>query len=98
MAARHGGDAEKFKSAAVKELMHAIGMRADAWPRTGLSALQDFAVALTLVEDLREWSYAERRSLIRVIRAKAGADESNYLSLMQTHARLRNAIIQLGSR
>ena len=97
MAAKHGGDAEKFRSAAVKELARAIGVSADLWPRAGLSALQDFAVTLSLVEDLREWSAAEKRALVKVIRAKAGLDESSYLKLMQKHARLRKAIIKLGS-
>jgi hypothetical protein len=99
MAAKHGGDedAERLKSTAVQELARAIGIRADSWPRAGLSALQDFAVALSLVQDLVDWSEAEKQALVRVIRAKAGADESSYLKLMQKHARLRRAIIKLGS-
>ncbi len=98
MAAKHGGDAEKFRSAAAKELTHATGMRADVWPKAALTALHDFAVTLSLVGDLREWSAAEKRALVKVIRAKAGLDESGYLKLMQMHARLRRAIINLGSQ
>ena len=75
-----------------------IGMPADTWPRAGLPALCDFAVALSLVKDLGQWSAAEKRALVRVIHAKAGLDESGYLKLMQKHARLRNEIIELGSR
>ena len=60
--------------------------------------MYDFAVALSLVEDLREWSNGERRALVSIIRAKAGSDESRYLKLMQKHARLRAAIIKLGSQ
>ena len=96
MAAVSGGDAEKFKSAAAKELMDVMG-RADAWRDTELSALHDFAAALSLVADLREWSDAEKQALARVIRAKAGLDESIYLKLMQKHTRLRQTIIDLGS-
>ncbi|MGH9931508.1 MAG: hypothetical protein ACREA9_20055 [Pyrinomonadaceae bacterium] len=97
MAAKHGGEAEKFKSAAVKNLARSIGMRADEWPRPGLPALHDFAVVLSLVEDLHKWTAAEKRALVKVIRAKAGLDESGYLKSMQKHARLRRAIIKLGS-
>ena len=97
MAATSGGDAERFKSEAVKQLTRAPGMQTEDWPRAGLSALQDFAVALSLVEDLREWSADERRGLVRVIRAKAASDENTYLKLMQKHARLRRTIINLGS-
>lgn len=96
MAAKHGGDADKFRSAAVKELTRALGLRADAWPKAGLPALQDFAVALSPI-DLSEWDNDEKRALVKVIRAKAGLDEMRYLKLMQKHSRLRSAIIKLGS-
>jgi uncharacterized protein (DUF2132 family) len=96
MAATSGGDAEKFKSEAFKELLDVIGMRADTWPQ-GSSALHDFTAALSLVTDLRGWSDAEKRALAKVIHAKAGLDESNYLKLLQKHTRLRQTIIDLGS-
>jgi hypothetical protein len=51
-----------------------------------------------LVKDLSEWGDSEKRALVRIIRAKAGADEGSYLKLMQKHARLRRAIIKLGSQ
>ena len=91
MAARHGGNAENFKSAAVKKLTRAIGTQGDV-------PFGDFAVALSLLEGLGEWSTAEKDALVKVIRAKAGLDEGNYLKLMQKHARLRRAIINLGSQ
>ncbi|MGH9875075.1 MAG: hypothetical protein ACRD9S_21680 [Pyrinomonadaceae bacterium] len=97
MAATSGGDAEKFEAAAVRELTEAIGTRADDWPRAGLSSLRDFAAALSLVGDLRKWSPAEKSALEKVIRAKAGLDESSHLKLMQKHARLRSEIIRIGS-
>ena len=95
MAAVSGGDAEKFKSAAAKELMDVMG--ADAWRDEELSALPDFAAALSVIGDLREWSDAEKQALARVVHAKAGLDESIYLKLMQKHTRLRQTIIDLGS-
>ncbi|HEV7683744.1 MAG TPA: hypothetical protein VGO68_16570 [Pyrinomonadaceae bacterium] len=98
MAATHESDAEKFTSGAVKELARAIGLRTEAWPSAGLSALKDFACALSLVDDLRKWSAEEKRALAKIIRAKAASDESSYLKLMQKHARLRQAIIKLGSQ
>jgi hypothetical protein len=98
MAETHTGDVEKFKLAAVTRLTRTTGVRTDSWPRAGLAALQDFAVALFLVEDLREWSAAEKRALVKVIRAKAGSRESSYLKLMQKHPRLRNEIIKIGSQ
>ena len=97
MAARYRGNAERFRTGAVKELERALGIRADGWPEAARTALQDFAAALSLVEDMDRWSDAEKQSLVRIIRAKAGADEAGYLKLMQKHGRLRRAMIDLGS-
>ena len=98
MAATQGGDAERFKSAAFKELMDVMGTRADGWRYGEISTFRDFAAALSLVADLHQWSDAEKLALAKVIHAKAGLDESNYLKLMQKHARLRQTIIDLGSQ
>ena len=97
MAATNGGDAGEFQSAASKELIDVIGTRADGWRYGEISTFRDFAAALSLVADLRQWSDAEKLALAKVIHAKAGLEESNYLKLMQKHARLRRKIIDLGS-
>jgi hypothetical protein len=44
-----------------------------------------------------EWSDTEKQALVKIIRAKAGADEAGYLKRMQRHSRLRSAMIDLGS-
>ncbi len=98
MAAKHGGDADSFRAGAVKELTRVLGIHTTDWREGELQALSDFAVTLSLVKGLSEWSQVEKRALVRVIRAKGSADESSYLKLMQKHARLRKAIIKLGSR
>jgi hypothetical protein len=96
MAAKHRGNAEEFRLAAVKRLTRELRRLSEDFGQTGSAALNDFAVALSLVEDLREWSDAEKRALAQVIRAKATSDESRYLKLMQRHARLRSTLIKLG--
>jgi hypothetical protein len=98
MAMKYEGDADKFRTEAVKELTRLLGSRVGDWREAELPVLSDFAVILSLVDHLTEWSEVEKRALVRVIRAKASADESSYLNLMQKHARLRKAIIKLGSR
>jgi hypothetical protein len=97
MAAKYGGDAERFRAHAIKELVRVLGMRTNDWREAELPAWSDFAVTLSLVEDLGEWSNGEKRALLKIIRAKAASDESSYLKLMQKHARLRRALIKLGS-
>jgi hypothetical protein len=97
LAAKHRGNAERFRSAAVEKLTRVLGARTENWRAAELPAVSDFAVALSLVEDLSDWSDAEKRALAHVIKAKAALDESRYLKLMQKHARLRKALIRLGS-
>lgn len=98
MAAKQEGNAEIFRSEAIKKLTRTLGMQRENWRNAELPTLSDFAVALSLVEDLGDWGVAEKRALAQVIRAKAGSDESRYLKLMQKHARLRRAMIKLGSQ
>jgi hypothetical protein len=96
MAAKYQGVAENFRLAAVEKLTRALGLLPEAFAPAESPALNDFAVALSLV-DLSGWNAAEKRALTQVVRAKAKSDESRYLKLMQRHARLRNAMIKLGT-
>jgi hypothetical protein len=96
MASGFDGDAEKFRADSVKTLAGMLDINADR-SGAGQSALSDFAVTLSIVEDIGAWSTNEKQVLKRIIRAKAGADESTYLKLMQKHARLRKALIKLGT-
>jgi hypothetical protein len=43
------------------------------------------------------WSGEERTAVEAIVRAKSGPDEARYLHLMQRHARLRAAVIELGA-
>ena len=97
LAAKHRGNAARFRLAAVERLIRALGVRPDDFGPAESPALSDFAAALSLVEDLSAWSAEEKRTLAQVIRAKATSDESRYLKLMQKHARLRAEMIRLGS-
>jgi hypothetical protein len=61
-------------------------------------AFDNFAVALSLARDLKRWTPDEKRSLLAIIRAKAGPSETRYLQLMQQHARLRDLLLREGSQ
>jgi hypothetical protein len=50
-----------------------------------------------LIPDLSGWTKDEKQEATRIIRAKAGQDESRYLRLMQQHKRMRDEFIKLGS-
>jgi hypothetical protein len=98
MAERFKGDADSMRRDAVTRISKTLGIRSAEFKEASLTALSDFALALSLVNDLNSWSGAEKHLLKEIIKAKAGLSESRYLKLMQRHGRLRRAIIQLGTR
>ncbi len=97
MAAKYRGETQAFRADAIKRLARVLGVGRNHWQPAEFKAFSDFAVTLSLVDDLGEWTPNERQALLKIIRAKAGADESKYLKLMQKHAPLRAAMINLGS-
>jgi hypothetical protein len=97
MASRFDSDAAKIKSASVESVARALGVRPSEWTEAERRAFENFALVLALVPDLERWTKDEKLHAARVIRAKASAEESRYLRLMQRHHRLRREIIRLGS-
>jgi len=98
MARDFGGDAARMRRAALRRVARVLGARPETWPEAHQSAFENLALVLDLIGDLPQWSRAEKRSLLEVVRAKAGRDEVRYLRLMQKHARLRVALLRLDSR
>lgn len=98
MAAHFDGDASRMRGESVRAIARLLGTDLSDWREVQLPALNDFAVVLSLVSELGQWSVAEKQMLAEIIRAKAGSDESRYLKLMQRHTRLRAAVIRIGLR
>ena len=93
----HGGNSERARSESVKKVSGALGIRAARWNADERRALENFSLLLALIPDLSSWTKDEKQSVVRLIRAKAGADELGYLRLLQKHERLRREFIRLGS-
>jgi hypothetical protein len=98
MAERFKGDADNMRQEAVARVSKTLDIRPGDLKTVERTALSDFAVALSLVEDLSSWSGVEKHRLKEIIKAKAGPAESRYLKLMQQHGRFRRAMIQMGTR
>lgn len=96
MAARFGGDARRIRSASSVAVARALDADPAAWSRAGLAAFAEWALVLALIPDIARWSRAEKDGVIRIVRAKAAADESRYLRVLQAHPRLRAATLGLG--
>jgi hypothetical protein len=97
MATRYGGDAERERREASARISRAIGARTARWSAAERRAFENLALVLDLVPDLARWTREERSALIAIARAKAAREEIRCLRLLQKHARLRNALIRIGS-
>ena len=97
MARDFGGDSEKIRRQSMQDVTLALGLSMSDWKPSELVALSELALVLALISDLSRWSKVEKIQIARIIRAKASADESNYLRLLQKHKPLRSEIISLGS-
>lgn len=97
MASRCGGDAERMRRASAERVRRTLGVQTINWKKTEGRAFEDLALVLDMIPDLARWTKEEKRDVVRIIRAKAGADEARYLKLLQRHAKLREAIIKIGS-
>ncbi len=97
MAHEFDGDAVRMRRQTESRLCKAIGVSPDRWSSRERWALSNFAVALSLVGDIPQWTPIEKRHLVEVFRAKAGRDETLYLRLLQRHGKLRDAFLRIGS-
>jgi hypothetical protein len=55
------------------------------------------ASILPLIPDFGRWSAEEKRRASDVVRAKSAPDETTYVRTMQRHAKLRDAVLRLGT-
>ena len=97
MARDFGGDAGSMRKAAAAQLAHNLNANPSKLKAQEQAAFADFATVLSLVPDLARWSSEEKAALRTIIAAKAGKTEQRYARLLQKHARLRAAIVGLGS-
>ena len=91
------GDALKMRRASVEEVARSLNVRANDWKEAERNAFEDLALVLALIPDLADWTKDERLDVVRIVRAKASADEARYVRLLQRHPRLRDEVIKLGS-
>jgi len=97
MASNFDGDAAKIRRSTTKLLSRTLSVNLDSWNAREQWAFSNFALVLSLVPGLARWTTKDKRSLVTVIRAKAGRDETRYFRLMQKHSTLREAFLSLGS-
>jgi hypothetical protein len=98
MAREFGGDAAKIRSASKARVADLLGLSPRRLTGTARQAFSNWALVLDSIRDLPRWPKADRRAAAEIIAAKTGPSESRYLRLLLRHARLRAALLELGSR
>ncbi|HEY0386456.1 MAG TPA: hypothetical protein VGC64_10610, partial [Pyrinomonadaceae bacterium] len=96
-ASQFAGDATRMRDAAIKQVARTLGIKVDELKKAERQAFADFAVVLALIDDLSRWTVEEKQMLVQIIHAKAASDDARYARRLQSHARLRAALIALGS-
>ena len=97
MASDYAGDAQKMRHATSSKLAQVLNLSLSSLDTRERWVFDNFALTLSLVRDLKRWKPDEKRLLVEIIRVKAGPTETRYLRLLQQHARLRGALLELGS-
>lgn len=102
---RYRGDRTRAEAAALRLARRVLDIRdlrdlrdMDAWPPGERSAFRELAVLLLAIDDVRSWSGAERRALLRLLRRKGARRERPYALATDRHERLRTALLALERR
>jgi hypothetical protein len=98
MAREFDGNSARIRLASAKEVSRALGVSTRRWNDVDQKAFENWALVLALIPDLGRWTAGEKADLVRIVRAKATRDEMSYLRLTQRHSRLRQKLLQLGSK
>jgi hypothetical protein len=97
MANDFNGEITRMRQASTTRLARILNVGISGWRDGDKRVFENFAYVMMIVQDLSRWTLAEKRSLLAIIRAKAGPSETRYLQLLQKHERLREALLKAGS-
>jgi hypothetical protein len=96
MAQRFGADRERGLRICASEAAKALGMRSlSRMSAAQRQAWERWAPIVLLIPGLGRWPHADKQAFARVIRAKGGHRESDFVRLFDKHRRLRRAIVEL---
>ncbi len=98
IAREFGGDrlaAVRESTARVRRTLGVTGWA--AWPTAERRAFAQMSPVAALITDLEKWTAAERRHLVRVLRAKGSGSERAYANLLDPHRRFQRSLQALVS-
>jgi len=95
-AERFGGEREQGLQVCADEVAHLLGQR--AWkklPPGEKLAWERWAPLVAVLPDVASWTKPQKTALRKIIRAKGGPREADYVRLFDKHTRLRDALLAL---
>ena len=93
IAAQPGRDRASQMRRVVRRVTRSLGVRGlSSWSANHRRALYRLAPTVALIRDLDQWTRAEKRALVEIIRAKADPAERAYVLLLGKHPRLRASL------
>jgi hypothetical protein len=97
MAEGHDGNKEKMRLVTTASLASTLQVNLNDWNSAERDAFCNFAYVLSLFPEIAQWSQDEKQQLTQIIKAKGGAEEKDYLGLLQRHEPLKLSLVKLGS-
>jgi hypothetical protein len=98
LAARFGAERERGIRACAREAAALLGVRSfDGWSAGERLAWERWSPIVLALDGVDDWPAGARRALARVVRAKGGRRESDYVRLFDRHRRLRRAMLRLAA-
>ena len=97
LAARSGADREAAVGGSEARVAKRLGVSSlSGWTAGERLWWRRWAPLLDAIPGLNRWNAAERRALVRVVRAKGQRRESEYALLFEAHPRLAAAVLAVG--
>jgi hypothetical protein len=98
LADRFGADRERGIRTCSQEAARLLGVRSAAgWPVGERLWWERWSPLVMALPGVARWSPANKRSLVKVVRAKGGRRESDFVRLFDAHRRLREALLRLAA-
>ena len=98
LARRFGHERERGVRTCAREAARMVGLRSlDGWSAGERLAWERWSPLILALGAVDRWPLADRRRLIRVVRAKGGRRESDFVRLFDSHRRLRRALLRLAA-
>jgi hypothetical protein len=95
LADRVGADRERGIAACVRRIGRLLGLKPAELAAGERLALERWAPLVAVLPGVEAWSRRDREALGRVVRAKGGRRESDFVRRFDRHARLREALFEL---